>query len=306
MENEQSAEKKQAENLDEVGNVTEDSSLNTDYVEPVEEAETEELTDEETPEIPTENAQLEVLTSVHSLTSYTEVHEATKALNDMKVLAQQMIQAKLCRLKSVPDVVLAIITGKQYGFNFITSVNNIYPINGTPTMSTHIIRAQLLRNKIFIEKIYDNEPMYQYYKGIEKEGKVETVKVLIENKEVPIPLSVGTLKDIPNEPHVRGNNVVDYITKYKFERQIQMPDGTYRTQTVFSSFTLSEAKKAELLDKDNWKKYQGRMLDSRAFNFGAREIADDILLGMYSTSELADAHGVRYEISPTLHETVIQ
>lgn len=300
MENDKSVDK-QTENLEGTENVTEESSLNTEYVEEVEEATTEELTEVETPEIPNEHAQLSLLSSVTSVpTTYEEVHDAAVALNSMKVLAQDLIQSKLCRLKTVNDVVLAIITGKQYGFNFITSINNIYPINGTPTMSTHLIRAQLLKNKIMFEKVYDNAPIYQFYKAIEKDGEL----VLVKEDDKPVSLYRDTLDKAPTTPYKKSAKPVDFITTYKFERMVLMPNGEYRIQKAESSYTMGDAFKAELQDKDNWKKYQGRMLDSRAFNFGAREIADDILLGMYSLSELAEINGLKYTISSTLHESL--
>jgi hypothetical protein len=74
-------------------------------------------------------------------------------------------------------------------------------------------------------------------------------------------------------------------------------NGTYKETIIESSFSLAEAKVAELYPKkDNWKNYPKQMTLNRALAFGARLIAADITMGMYETSELADATGVYYTV----------
>ena len=78
---------------------------------------------------------------------------------------------------------------------------------------------------------------------------------------------------------------IDYVTEYKFTRR-QMICGEKVITTCTSHFSYSEAKQAELLDKDNYKKYTRIMIGVRAFTLGGRDIADDVLMGVLETSEL--------------------
>lgn len=74
---------------------------------------------------------------------------------------------------------------------------------------------------------------------------------------------------------------IDYVYEYKFQRVI---DG--KKVTAISSFSYSEAVTAGCLEKDTWKKYLKVMLSHRAFTYGARDIASDIIMGCMETTEL--------------------
>ena len=56
--------------------------------------------------------------------------------------------------------------------------------------------------------------------------------------------------------------------------------------TAKGHFSYSEAQSAGLFDKDTYKKYARVMIANRAFTYGAREIADDVIMGACETSEL--------------------
>jgi len=89
--------------------------------------------------------------------------------------------------------------------------------------------------------------------------------------------------------------------------------GEWITKTIFTSFTWKEALKAGLpLDKagqinpnSNWSKYTKLMLGIRAFTFGARDIASDLLLGTYETSELYDFNDINYDIDEEGKTTIV-
>lgn len=51
-------------------------------------------------------------------------------------------------------------------------------------------------------------------------------------------------------------------------------------------YTIEDATKADLLKKDNWKKYPARMLQKRALSFALRDAFPDILAGIYSPDEI--------------------
>lgn len=209
------------------------------------------------------------------------------------------MKSKLCPLKTESDIVNATITGIQLGLPFMVAINNIYPINGKTTMSTHLHRALLIKHRIEFTKIYDCEPMY-VYAAAKKEG--DKLVPVFDDKKQPSILGVFTQDNPPKVPHFKGNNPVDYITKYVFSRKVRNSLGNPVEYKSVGSFTLSEAKTAGLTDKDNWKNYLNRMLDARAFIFGSREVASDITLGIPSLNEIADIENVSYTINDSLEE----
>lgn len=224
--------------------------------------------------------------------SFGLITETAKHLGNMGAIAETLIKSGLCPLKKKEDVILAIITGNQYNLPFMTSVNNIFPINGKPTLSIHLHRAMLLQHKIMFKKELDFEPMYEY--AVKKGDKFQVI-------------GVGTKYDKDDFPDaVKGFKEVDRITRYRFKRKVKQIDGTYETLEVVSEFRISEAVRAGLATKAVWENYPARMCDARAFGIGSKEIASDILFGIYSISELADVHNIPYNVSANLEETIIQ
>lgn len=72
-----------------------------------------------------------------------------------------------------------------------------------------------------------------------------------------------------------------------------------------SSFTIIEAKNANLAGRDNWKKYACDMLFARALTRGARRFAPAIFAGsVYTPDEISG--GGDYIEAEVLHETVEQ
>lgn len=90
---------------------------------------------------------------------------------------------------------------------------------------------------------------------------------LAKNGKIPI-------YRIPNQP-------VDYITKYEFTRKVKDKE-----ITCTSSFSYSEAQTAEMFNKETYKKYPKILISHRAFTYGARDIASDIIMGCMETTEL--------------------
>jgi hypothetical protein len=228
--------------------------------------------------------------------------QTAQALEHMQKLGEVLVKSALCPIRKAEDVVLAILTGNQYGFHYMVSVNNIFPINGKPTLSAHLQRALLIKHNIVFEKIHNYEPVYQFLK-VDKEGNF--IKITQDGKEVPIVVARGTIHDSFPDAKIYMNKVVDYITTYTFKRLVKLGNTTEIIKAK-SSFTMSEAVQAGLAEKDNYIKYPARMLDARAFTTGAREIAPDVTLGVYSISELADANNIPYTINDNLEEVIIQ
>lgn len=78
-----------------------------------------------------------------------------------------------------------------------------------------------------------------------------------------------------------ANKPVDYITEYEFTRTINGKE-----LTAIGKFTYSEALTADLFTKDTYKKYPRILISHRAFTYGARDIASDVIFGVMETTEL--------------------
>lgn len=78
-----------------------------------------------------------------------------------------------------------------------------------------------------------------------------------------------------------ANQPVDYITKYEFTRIING-----NTITAIGEFTYSDAQTAKLFEKDTYAKYPKILISHRAFTYGARDIASDVIMGCMETTEL--------------------
>lgn len=79
---------------------------------------------------------------------------------------------------------------------------------------------------------------------------------------------------------------VDYITEYEFHREINGID-----TIAVGKFTYSEALTADLFSKDTYKKYPRILISHRAFTYGARDIASDVIFGVMETTELKIVNG---------------
>lgn len=78
---------------------------------------------------------------------------------------------------------------------------------------------------------------------------------------------------------------IDYVTSYTFTRYKRI-NGKDVVVTAKSKFSYSEAATAGLFEKDTYKKYCRTLIGHRAFTYGARDIASDILFGVMETTEL--------------------
>lgn len=80
---------------------------------------------------------------------------------------------------------------------------------------------------------------------------------------------------------------IDYVTEFKFRR---IRNGI-ETSTV-SRFSFVDAQTADLFTKDTYIKYARILIEHRAWTYGARDIASDILLGSSETTELKIVNNV--------------
>lgn len=238
-----------------------------------------------------------------SIDDFSTIQGAVDQLDNMTKLAEVYIKGGLSPIKSVSDFVVAVITGNQLGLPYTVSINNIFPINGKPGMSVHLIRALVLQKGVTFEKTKDYLPIHNFYLTVVGEDGKRTVKKDGGGQ----PVLGGTLPydQIDKEVYMVDPKPADRVTEYKLNRLVKLPNGAFKEQTAIASFSLKDALQADLLDKDNWKKYPASMLDARAFMKGAREVASDIIFGLYSIDELADTNDVPYTMDESFNTRII-
>lgn len=141
------------------------------------------------------------------------------------------------------------------------------------------------------EKDVDNNYIYVYpvkwyqdtngnkYKDYQLNAKQFKVAI---NKQQMIEIAKSGLIPvyrIPNQP-------IDYVTEYEFTR-------TMNGKEIHTTghFSYSEAVAADMFSKDTYQKYPRILISHRAFTYGARDIASDILMGVMETTELKIING---------------
>ena len=189
----------------------------------------------------------------------------------MMELSKVLVSSQLVPMKKPEDVVVCLMAGRDLGLPFMTSVSQIYAINGRATLGVHIQRSLCLKNGVTYEKIEDAVQIYNFVRKEEGGGTTQ--------------MGEGTIEELP-----KGclKKAIDRRTTYLFTREIRMPSGRYKEITAKGSFGLREATEADLITKDVWVKFWRRMLDARAFTNGVKEIAADITGGLYAPNELSN------------------
>lgn len=239
-------------------------------------------------------------------------------------------------IKSLNDGLAIMMRAQDLQLPFSTCIEHIHVINGKTGVDIHIVKALLSRAGVTWERIKDYTPQYQYTDGdnVYNESnlpeycvKCRTAKEAEDatnddtigvypvrwyadlngkiynqfqiNNKCTIALNKVQAVKFANEgkfPIVRiAAQPVDYITEFKFTR-IHIVNGKERVQTVNSHFSYTEAQSAGMFDKDTYKKYPRIMIDHRAFAYGARDIASDLLFGVLETTELKSIEGI--DLSP--------
>lgn len=235
-------------------------------------------------------------------------------------------------IKSVNDGIAMIMRAQALNLPFAASLEHIHVIQGKTGIDIHIVKALLLRGGCTWEHTKDYEPVYEFTDGfniyvdnllpkycIKCKNKKEAEKIIESGKNednfVVYPISwykdftgniykeyqlnskfaiainkehaVAIQKEgkipvykIPNQP-------VDYIDEWKFNRRIDNKE-----ITAVGKFTYQEAVTAGMLDKDTYKKYPRILIGHRAFTYGARDIASDLILGCMETTELKQVANV--------------
>lgn len=239
-------------------------------------------------------------------------------------------------IKSVEDGLAICMRAQDLQLPFSTCIEHIHVINGKTGVDVHIIKALLSRAGVTWECTKDYTPQYQYTDGDNiynetqlpsycvkcrsaKEAETATTEDVVGvyplrfyadlkgnvynqfglNDKCVIALNKIQALKLANEgkfPVVRiAARPIDYVVEYKFTRTFVI-NGKERVQQAISSFSFTEAQAADMFSKDTYKKYPKVMISHRAFVYGARDIASDLLMGVMETTELKSVEGI--DLSP--------
>jgi len=243
-----------------------------------------------------------------------------------EIFIKKIIASDKSGIKSIPEGLAVLMRAQDLNLPFSSCIEHIHVINGKTGVDVHIVKSLLSRAGVTWECTKDYTPQYQYTDGntIYKETqlpqycvKCRTAKEAEEktNDEVigvyPLRYYQDLKGNVFNEFEISDkcaiaiNKVqamafakegkypivripaqpIDFVTEYEFTRYF-MINGKERTRKCKSHFSYTEAAQAELLSKDNYTKYTRLMIDVRAFTLGARDIADDVIMGVMETSEI--------------------
>lgn len=229
-------------------------------------------------------------------------------------------------IKNVNEGLAILMRAQDLQLPFSSCIEHIHVISGKTGIDVHIMRSLLSRAGVTWECTKDYAPQYQYTDGntiyletqlpqycvkcrttkeaeektngdnvgvypvrwyqdlkgnVYNEFQISDKCVTAINKQQALKLANEGKFPVMRVPAVP----VDFVTEYKFTRR-KLVLGDKVVITAVSHFSYNEAKQAELLDKDTYKKYARVMIANRAFSLGARDIADDVLMGCLEISEL--------------------
>ena len=255
-----------------------------------------------------------------------------KQLAQAEVFLKKVIASDKGGIKSVNEGLAVLMRAQDLQLPFSTCIEHIHVINGKTGVDVHIIKSLLSRAGVTWECTKDYAPQYQYTDGntiyletqlpqycvkcrTNKEAETKTTDDVVG--VYPVKWYVDLKGNLYNEFQVSDKCVVainkqhaaklanegkfpiirvaaqpiDFVTEYKFTRY-KMINGKERVITATSHFSFSEAKTADLFTKDTYKKYPRIMVGHRAFVYGARDIASDLLMGVIETTELKSIEGI--------------
>ena len=249
-----------------------------------------------------------------------------KQLASAEIFLKKFMSSKKGGIESVADGLSILARAQDLQLPFTTCIEHIHVINGKTGIDVHIIKSLLSRAGVVWKCTKDYTPQYQYTDGntiyLETQlpdycVKCRTAKEAVDatkNDTVgvyPVQWFTDLKGNVYNEFQISEKCVkainkahalklagegkfpviripaqpIDYVTEYEFKRY-RMINGKEREITAISHYSFSEAQNAELFSKDTYKKYARIMIGHRAFVLGARDIANDVLMGCMETTEL--------------------
>ena len=239
---------------------------------------------------------------------------------------KRMIATDKGGFKTVNEGLAILMRAKDLQLPFSSCIEHIHVISGKTGVDVHIIKSLLLRAGVTWECTKDYAPQYNYTDGntIYNDTLLPEYCIRCRNaKEAeertnddvigvyPLAYYVDLKGNVFNELELNDKCVkainkiqalkytqegkypvvripaqpIDYVTEYKFTRY-RVINGKERITNATSHFSFTDAQKADLFKKETYQKYPRTLIAHRAFTLGARDIADDALMGVYETTEL--------------------
>jgi len=127
---------------------------------------------------------------------------------------------------------------------------------------------------------------------------VNAISALIRGRGIDF----QTIRDAEPVKNAEGKNI-DLVTTIRFFRFSPILNKVLEEEC---SFSWQDAVAAGLTGKDVWKKFPKAMLYARCLSMGARRVANDILLGIYETTEMADSTNTNYNLDEEGQVTIIK
>ena len=199
-------------------------------------------------------------------------------------------------IKSIEDGLAIMMRAQDLQLPFSTCIEHIHVINGNiyneTQLPTYCVRCRSAKEAeaATTEDVVGVYPLrfYADLKGnVYNQFGITDKCVIALNKAHALKLaSEGKF------PVVRiAARPIDYVTEYKFTRIVNT-NGKTIVQQCISHFSFTEAQAADMFSKDTYKKYPRIMVGHRAFVYGARDIASDLLMGVMETTELKSIEGI--------------
>lgn len=246
-------------------------------------------------------------------------------------------------IKSVNDGLAVLMRAQDLNLPFSTCLEHIHVINGKTGVDIHIIKALLLKAGVTWDCINDYTPLYEFTDSINvyvdgefpdyvvrcKSAEEARLKSEKDDEHVYVypvkfykDLKGNVYRDYQLNPKTFGiaankeqiaaiskeNKIpviripaqpVNYMAKYEFRRIVNNV-----CVKAVGKFTYKEAVAADMFDKDTYKKYPSVMIKHRAFTYGARDIASDVLFGVMETTELKIVSGVELSDSDVDYQEI--
>lgn len=250
---------------------------------------------------------------------------------ELEVFLTKYIRSDKAGIKSVQDGIAIAMRAKDLRLPFSTCAEHIHVVNGKTGIDVHVAKALLLKGSVSWECIDDYHALYEYTDGfnayvedklpngcVKVRSAAEAADKLKDNpdsdniyvypvkfykdyngniyKDYQLNSSFGVAvnqahaQKIASEKKIPVYRVpavpVDYVTSYKFTRKVGEV-----TMTSVGKFSYNDAVAANCFDKATYKLYPKVMIGHRAWFYGARDIASDLLMGCMSIDELNQVTG---------------
>lgn len=234
----------------------------------------------------------------------------------VEILTNLVKSKKLGKITTVEGALAYYVKTKELGLPLISGIEHMFDIGDKTSLDVHLMRAMVLRaGVVHWEEVYNFAPLYKYIDntgkligvGVDTSNLPDIYELPIGNTNDELANDVKRIKDIGKTPmfktvdivKIEGNTFFNYATKYRFVRMLPNFD---KPIIEYGEFSMAEAINAGLHTKKNgevdysntWFTYTRNKLEHRAWTFGARKIADDILFGLLEYTEALDMAKVNH------------